>query len=264
MSKHVANETCPKCREDGHDRSGDNLARYSDGSAWCFKCHYYIMSQDTIANYTMGKTPKPLPKVLLPNDASIDYTTKCLTWMDKYNISKDIMLKHGILFSSDGVNINIKGEKHRATDLLIFPFWVDGVLLGWQGRYFGNVGNIPKWISKGDVKTIVHIVKKMGTVTADIKSNTQLFLVEDIVSAIKLSMAGFDAMPLFGVDVKGRISQFRVLSYLEYIIFLDADMHMHSVKESNTMRLNGFKTHVVLSEKDPKEYTFDELRRILA
>ena len=264
MSKHIKNEACPRCRADGHDKSGDNLSRYSDGSAWCFKCHYYIMPDNIISNYIMNKTPKPLPKVLLPSDAGVDYPDKCLAWMDKYNISKDIMLKHGILFSSEGVNINVKGGKYRVQDLLLFPFWNDGDLLGWQGRYFGNVGIIPKWISKGDVKSILHIVKKRETVTANIKSNTQLFLVEDIVSAIKLSMLGFDAMPLFGVDVKGRISQFRVLSYLEYVIFLDADMHKHSVLESNVMRLNGFKVHSILSECDPKEYTFDELRRILA
>ncbi len=46
-------------------------------------------------------------------------------------------------------------------------------------------------------------------------------------------------------------------------IFLDADMHQHSLKESNVMRLNGFKTHVILSKCDPKEYTYNELKEIL-
>jgi len=31
---------CPKCREDGHDKSGDNLVRYPDGGAMCFRCKY--------------------------------------------------------------------------------------------------------------------------------------------------------------------------------------------------------------------------------
>ena len=31
---------CPKCRSNGHDRAGDNLAVYSDGSKYCFRCGY--------------------------------------------------------------------------------------------------------------------------------------------------------------------------------------------------------------------------------
>ena len=34
-------EQCPKCRENGHDASGDNLARYADGHAHCFRCEYH-------------------------------------------------------------------------------------------------------------------------------------------------------------------------------------------------------------------------------
>lgn len=40
MSKPVKKEPCPRCRSEGSDLSGDNLARYEDGSAYCFKCKY--------------------------------------------------------------------------------------------------------------------------------------------------------------------------------------------------------------------------------
>lgn len=33
-------EPCPSCREKGEDKAGDNLARYPDGGAFCFKCKY--------------------------------------------------------------------------------------------------------------------------------------------------------------------------------------------------------------------------------
>lgn len=39
MGTVVGKEPCPKCREKGGDRSGDNLVRYSDGSSFCFKCN---------------------------------------------------------------------------------------------------------------------------------------------------------------------------------------------------------------------------------
>ena len=36
----VTREPCPKCREEGHDRSGDNLARFPEGNAYCNRCGY--------------------------------------------------------------------------------------------------------------------------------------------------------------------------------------------------------------------------------
>lgn len=38
MSNVVGKEPCPACRENGDDTSGDNLARYEDGGAYCFAC----------------------------------------------------------------------------------------------------------------------------------------------------------------------------------------------------------------------------------
>lgn len=40
----VKNIPCPKCRENGNDRSGDNLAIYSNGNSWCWSCHYFESS----------------------------------------------------------------------------------------------------------------------------------------------------------------------------------------------------------------------------
>jgi twinkle protein len=33
-------EPCPKCREEGHDRAGDNLTRWPEGNAYCIRCGY--------------------------------------------------------------------------------------------------------------------------------------------------------------------------------------------------------------------------------
>ena len=37
----VRKEQCPKCAERGEDSSGDNLAVYDDGHAYCFSCGHY-------------------------------------------------------------------------------------------------------------------------------------------------------------------------------------------------------------------------------
>ena len=38
MSDVAGKEPCPECRKLGNDASGDNLARYTDGGAYCFAC----------------------------------------------------------------------------------------------------------------------------------------------------------------------------------------------------------------------------------
>ena len=43
----IGKEPCPKCRENGNDKSGDNLARYSDGHGYCFACEYHEKGDGT-------------------------------------------------------------------------------------------------------------------------------------------------------------------------------------------------------------------------
>ena len=40
MADVTGKEPCPECRKQGGDTSGDNLARYADGGAYCFACGY--------------------------------------------------------------------------------------------------------------------------------------------------------------------------------------------------------------------------------
>lgn len=40
-SVFTRHEPCPRCRERGQDKRGNNLARYSDGHAYCHACGYY-------------------------------------------------------------------------------------------------------------------------------------------------------------------------------------------------------------------------------
>ena len=53
MGKFVGHEPCPECG------SKDNLARYEDGSAWCFGCGYYEHSKNRPGGFV--KAVKELP-----------------------------------------------------------------------------------------------------------------------------------------------------------------------------------------------------------
>ena len=53
----VGREACPKCRANGNDNSGDNLARYSNGGAYCFACEYFERGDGT-----MSESPAKKPE----------------------------------------------------------------------------------------------------------------------------------------------------------------------------------------------------------
>jgi len=52
----VGREACPKCRTNGNDNSGDNLARYSDGGAFCFACQYFERGDGTVSDTPTTKS----------------------------------------------------------------------------------------------------------------------------------------------------------------------------------------------------------------
>lgn len=47
MANAVGKEPCPECVSKGSDASGDNLARYDDGGAYCFACGYSEQAEGT-------------------------------------------------------------------------------------------------------------------------------------------------------------------------------------------------------------------------
>ena len=44
VSRAISKGPCPKCRESGNDRKGDNLVTYSDGHKYCYACTYSFFS----------------------------------------------------------------------------------------------------------------------------------------------------------------------------------------------------------------------------
>lgn len=53
MGSAVGKERCPRCAENGNDKSGDNLVIYDDGGKVCFRpgCGYTVLSDDYKAKY---------------------------------------------------------------------------------------------------------------------------------------------------------------------------------------------------------------------
>jgi twinkle protein len=66
VANAVGKEPCPKCRENGGDNDGDNLARYDDGGAYCFSCGHSENAEGS--NVKAAAAPARKGMTLIPND----------------------------------------------------------------------------------------------------------------------------------------------------------------------------------------------------
>lgn len=229
----VRHEACPKCRELGNDRSGNNLGVYSDGHTYCFRCGHGSRRK----NLTQPSNP-PTTQIVLPNDITQEFPNEAKQWLEQYSLSRLDIQTHHIMWSDKWSRI-------------IFPYFDSTGLLAWQGRYIPHGknqielnGKAPaKWFSQGKIHEILHPIN----VTKDVA-----ILVEDIVSAIKVSKY-VGAIPIFGSTISAK--HFLRIKHLVHTvgIWLDPDMKAKSIKLASLANILGLKTHIILSDKDPKE-----------
>lgn len=230
----ISQTRCPECTLKGKDRSGDNLAVYSDGHSFCFGCGWHSGS-DRISKIRI-KEKKTEHLVYLPEDSTTDFPSVALSWIEQYELGRNDLLSHHVVWSE---------ERKR----LIFPVFGSEGLLAWQGRSFNPKER--KWDTRGDLKTIFHILGKGDSIV----------LVEDIVSAIKLSRIT-RAMPLFGNNVgTERFKRLKLLCKEKEAVYiwLDPDMRTKSVVEARRGIMCGLNVHPIFSEHDPKEHSYDEI-----
>jgi hypothetical protein len=164
----------------------------------------------------------------------------------------------GALHSEGG--IRFYNKKHGlliADNVLIFPVWGNG-LEGFQGRYFGNDVKIPKWIGKGKLNLVYNILH--GTKS---HKHVEIVLVEDIISAYKVNIAGWSVMPLYGMNSTSRLNHLKLLGYTNIILWLDPNMKKEMIKQGRKAILKGFKFRSVFSAYDPKDHTTQQIKGYL-
>lgn len=242
MSNWVSNGPCPSCG------SKDNLATYDDGHKWCWGCGFYVPADGLSAVRRLLEPPQDdkTNQVVLPHDVDTNYSTEALKWVMQYDLSRSDLIKNRVLWSDD-------------RELLIFSLTDgEGRLVAWQGRNFGTKYRT-KWFGRGNLEdTFIFFPRNT-------KGITRIIFVEDIISAIKIGKAedsagGSDvAMPIFGSHVsRKRLS--RCSFFTKNISFwLDRDKAKEAIKfQQNAMSL-GFNSSVIITEKDPKEYSEKEI-----
>ena len=244
----IRKETCPECRKLGNDRSGDNLAVYSDGHCYCYRCGYRTGRRSFTQTKDSTRTPTDGTSIVLPSDVTTELPFEAKDWLKQYQLTRLDTNRNHIMWSEKWSRI-------------IFPYFNEVELLAWQGRYIPcgknqvNVnGKAPaKWFSQGKIHEIVHPI--------GIK-NRQAVLVEDIVSAIKVSRH-LGAIPIFGSSISTKqILRLKTICDILYV-WLDKDIQQKAVKLSHTIGLLGLQSRTIITDLDPKLVEHEEIERIL-
>lgn len=251
ISDFVGHESCPSCG------SKDNLARYSDGHAWCFGCGYHENAngikvlREALTSTTISETHKTY-EVSLPEDFSYSIPPIGALWLRKYGLSFNEIREHRIGWSDKGIVLKKNGMEVKP--LLILPvFDVSGELLFWQGRNFGING--PKYYTKGYKETIYHILENKSR-------QEEVVVVEDIISAIKVARK-CSAMPILGSTISMERLQTLSERFSTLTLWLDKDKQIEARKTSLRASMYFYKVNVVLTELDPKEYDEHQIEDFL-
>ena len=83
---------CPKCRELGRDRSGDNLVTYPDGGFHCFSCGYHKSGKFNprlVVGYEDDDKPEFPRTITVPIQGTQNYA-----WLKQYGLTDEEIRTH--------------------------------------------------------------------------------------------------------------------------------------------------------------------------
>jgi hypothetical protein len=230
VSHFIKHERCPKCSAIGQDRSGNNLAVYSDGHKHCFACGYYVRG-DIIERYKQKVIEKP-------------------TSYSSFQRARN--------FSSDAL---VYLKKYGLTDKEIHDnyFWCDDGYLVFDGGKYQNARNFTnrgvKYISRG-------LIRGNEKMFLHNPQNESVVIAEDAISAIKISRT-CNSVPIHNSIIPLELILRLSKQFKNLFIWLDRDKAKESFKEAKKAEIYFDKVRIIWSEKDPKEYSNTEIKNYL-
>lgn len=238
-AKFVRHEGCNNCG------SRDNVGVWSDGSKWCFGCHWWsapsfgdkVQAVERFRDWSAKHTPSGETIVELPADYNTYIPPEPYNWIRQY-------LNHAEVNKNFGYSM----QEQR----LIFPYYSANKLRFWTGRYFGADPTAPKYWTEGERNENIILFTNQVL-------NRRIVFVEDVVSAIKVGRVA-SACPIFGSNVPSDYVRSLAKGFSQAVLWLDHDKRKEAMKQAiylNTFFKDGVK--VVFTEKDPKAYAEIEI-----
>jgi hypothetical protein len=236
MANFVKHEACPSCG------SRDNLGRYSDGSAFCFGCHYVERANvSPFVGERDGKSESSDDRVRFPDDATRHLDGEGHSFLAKYGLSGYSIIRANIRWSP-------------GWQQLLFPLYdADGNLCCIQARNFN-----PKRASKAKY---YNVGDKSQSCTYYGETET-VVLVEDCVSAIKIGHVetGF---PLLGTSITKERLVWLSKRFKRIVVWLDRDKYREARDLADAAKLLGVQVKTVYTENDPKDYSLEQIKEFL-
>lgn len=239
MARFSGYTPCPKCRERGADRSGDNLANWMDGSAHCFSCGYHVPPpfQLTFINKEEDKDDKE--KAVLPRDFQRSHIpAAAIKWIIQYGLPWSYWKAHCGYSEEEGRLVITVGDPIKFS----------------QGRLIDQSLGKRKWKFYGDGHNYVEVIG--ATLSGEV------VLVEDLISAHKVGQH-VPCIPIFGTTIHDVVVAELQRLNRPVRLWLDADQYPLLPKKIN--RLQGLLRHPVryiFTEKDPKECSMEQIKEL--
>lgn len=251
MSRFVGHESCPRCG------SRDNLARYDDGGAFCFGCHYRERPTHAPMRH-MGNTTENDKRYSrpIPEDIGHDFRQDAVEWLASYFVDIPTAIQRGLVWSP-------------RNEQLIYQ-------LGncWQARNFGGfwLEKFGKCYTSGDVNECLHIYgtnspeglrrsgetdRGDGSLQAD-----RLVVVEDPVSAMRVGKF-VDSMPLLGSHLASARLIALAKLYTCITFWLDSDKYKEARAMEQRAKFMGLSARTIYTAEDPKAYDDQQLQEFL-
>lgn len=231
MSKFIKHIPCERCG------SRDNAGLYSDGSVYCFGCNSYTSGTVSQRLKTDSQKTTDHSILALPSDFTTSLPLECTRWLNKYGVSQS---------EKDTMKV---GWSERL-GLLIFPFYKDGEFIGYNGRRFKGKGS--KYVVKGFKRGFSRVYGE-GDV---------LVFTEDLLSAIRVSRI-CSAVPLYGTSLDKNFVIQLPKKYTKYVMWLDKDKRIEATFQAKMMRQYGYPFSAVFTDKDPKDYSVNEIKEVI-
>ncbi len=242
-------EGCPKCIEQGRDRSRDNLARYHDGSGYCFSCGHSILPKHFIRRKVVDHVDED--KAVLPFDFTREVPANAWKWLLQWGLPYSYWKPYtGYSPASERLVLTVGNPIKFSIGRYL------GTDAGERGANGKWVRRPPrKWHFWGDGHGYVEVLGpgQVGPVV----------LVEDLISAHKVSQVA-TCICLFGTNVHDKAIASLMALKRPTTLWLDADQLSLLPKKLN--RLNAFLRHPVrfiYTDKDPKAYSLSQIKEYL-
>lgn len=185
-------------------------------------------------------------QVELPRDFTREIPPEGMAWLHKAGLTREDI---------QTIRAGYSSVMHR----VILPVYKDGELVYWQGRGLQGPfepGRNPKYMNvKARGRKDVYFIYRPAAADED-----RAVLVEDILSAVRVGRAlGVTTYALLYAYVPNDLILKLSKRYIRIIVWLDPDKSGYMARMVNKWRSFGIDLVAVYTDKDPKEYTDDQI-----